>query len=244
MSNPSLYERLAKIFKSLFPVARALPECNCQGGLVSCEDIGYPGYTCNEDAKDSGDCTRKYLPASGFLDGLCESGGGGGGGDCNCDPAACPEGQTCDNSPGACEPGSTGQSGICVDLAEKCDPAICIGLPSPSPEYTGTAPTPLNGDPDCQVRATNSRGAEACCTDDGWPDIGAGKATMECNLNGSEGGVGKTLHLSVTSDNFTDCKTAAALCIPCNPSDPGYPSYGIKDPKTGAPIDQCNGKIQ
>jgi hypothetical protein len=235
MSNPSLYERLAEIFEPLLPSIAYAQECSCNTGADCADDercAQRPLRCCPRgeiDCPYSGECVPRLM-----------------GGNCNCNNDSECSGETpiCDLPvPGEslpCTEGTTGKTGICVagdpDVPD-CDPAVCT--PS-NGAYTGTAPTPINAT--CKVTTTNSRGAEACCTDEGWPNIGGGGVTMTCNLGGVSPGT--KLYLSVTSDNFTDCKTGANLCIPCDPGDPGYPSYGITDPKTGAPIDQCNGKIQ
>jgi len=235
MSNPSLYKRLAKVFKKIMPYALAAAECECKDPSDCVTKYGgtLPDWNCNEFA---------IPPCIGIeYTGICEETGGGGGGNCDCSatvPCTTP-GEVCDTTAGDNGDCTINGSlnGLCIAGGGLgCDPDTCI--PSYS-GYVGSAPSPINDT--CQITAHRSNGAEACCTDGPQDRTGVGANVMTCNLGGVSPGT--KLFLSVTSDQLEDCKTAAALCIPCDPSDPGYPSYGIKDPKTGAPIDQCNNKI-
>jgi len=227
MSNPSLYERLAEIFKPLLLfTAYAQGDCNCDTAADCAE-----GERCRHAGTG---CLRRGEDHSG----ICEEAGEVG--NCNCNNDADCSGDTpvCDlPEPGEdqpCRPGDTGMEGVCIAGDPEnpgCDPATCLA----NDGYTGTPP----GSAFCKQEAHNSRGAETCCTDDGWPIIGGGGVEISCNLSGQ---AGNNVWLSVTSDDFTDCKTTATLCVPCNPSDQGYPYYGIKDSQ-GNLIDQCTGKI-
>ncbi len=241
MSNPSLYERLAEIFKPLLPLTAYAQACDCR--VDHPEDCGDPDQwrcafraRCNAgrepNDEQTGDCVERAAP----------------GGNCNCNNDGECSGSTpiCDlpeaGSDPPCNPGSTGKQGICVagdPDSPGCDPATCLA----NDGYTGTPPETYF----CQQEVHNSRGAEACCTNDRYPS-GIGAIEIACNLSGQ---AGNAVWLSVTSDDFTDCKTTATLCVPCNPNDgrgtattnDDYPYYGIRDAQ-GNLIDQCRFKIQ
>jgi hypothetical protein len=126
-------------------------------------------------------------------------------------------------------------STITAGTCEDSDQSSCTaeGASFDTCDYVGQEPATSI----CRVEAHKSSGAEACI--DKPARTGRGPVTLTCDLSSH---IGDILYLSVVSNDTTDCKTTASICVTCDPSDPGYPDYGYKD-GDGNPIDQCNNKI-
>lgn len=101
------------------------------------------------------------------------------------------------------------------------DEATCVaGGGSIIPcDYIGELPSGII----CQTESYNSRNSTHCCTDGEHGLWQLGATTMDCDLSAYKG---ETVYLSVVSNQASDCKTTAGVCVPCDPNDPGYPNYG------------------
>ena len=84
----------------------------------------------------------------------------------------------------------------------------------------------------CEIETQSAKAGTGYCTGSGG-NAATGVKTMICDLSDY---INQTLKAGVYNDDPTDGATGIHICVPCDPTDPGYPYYGTD-------YDQCNNKI-